>query len=86
MQGWQYSFEGLRTLLLLFKGRAAQVGSASTAEALGDASFALALVALGLPLVIKGYDALVVQAITLHRNGKPSCRPNEPAIHNRAGA
>ena len=66
MQGTQYCCEFVRTALLILALGAEE----ETAASLQQSSFVISLLALAVPLICKGYDAIVVQAITLHNNGK----------------
>mgnify|MGYP006137664089 CR=1 FL=1 len=65
MIGWQFCVESLRTGLLLV-----QFQLPDAASELRQCSFIISLLALSVPLLRKGYDAIIVQLITLHRGGK----------------
>ena len=66
MLGFQFCAECVRTCLLLVQ----LVASEAARAGLQAASFYVALFAVLVPLLRKGYDAIIVQLINLHRDGK----------------
>ena len=67
VEGLQFSLEGARTVLLLVQGALHGLASVASVQ---QASLILSLVAVAVPIVRYFYDAVIVQLITLHRDGK----------------